>query len=236
MDPLRRDVRIGAADRLQDAVSGRAVGDVERVELGPVDDLARQHQGADVTLVGAGHLDRLVEEVEHRHRSRRLALGETRGAFEGVDGPAPDGDAAAFDVGPELVPAVGALVEQQVDQVVEALGDLRPGVNAAEAEQRVGAHLSRLASFGHQTLTEAYHHGVVLGETAGGVPQRLAQHIGGDRVGTRHVLHVDAAECPDATVIGDLCEWESLPDQSLLDRADPDYQVLIGVAARRGDE
>ena len=65
---------------------------------------------------------------------------------------------------------------------------------------------------------------------------RYTERFGGDRVGTRHVLHVDAPECPDATVIGDLCEWESLPDQSLLDRADPDYQVLIGVAARRGDE
>ncbi len=183
MDPFRRDVGIGFADGRHDLGARGAVVDEDRVAGRLVHHPLRQDEIAHVALVGTGHLERLVEEVEHRHRPGRAALGKSRRVLQGVDGGAPDGDSGGLQVGPELGPLVGRVVDQAVDAAVEEPRDLGPRVDPAEAEQRVGAHLRRFSGLRHQTLTERDHHGVVFGQAAGEIPESLGQGVGRNGVG-----------------------------------------------------
>ena len=179
----RRDVGIGQADGPHHLLARRAEGDEDRLLGGAVGHGLRQEEVAHVALVGAGDGQRLVEQVQDGHRPGLGPLGEARRVFQGVDGRSPDGDAGGLDVAVELFPAVVLAVEQAHHLAVEPAGHRRPGVDAAEAELRVGAHLRGLAGLGHQPLADADHDGVVLGELARQVPQALAHGIGRDGVG-----------------------------------------------------
>ena len=83
----------------------------------------------------------------------------------------------------ELLEGVARLVEQPAHAPVHDARHLGPRVDAAEAEQRVRAHLRRLARLRHEPLAERDHDGVVLGQRAGEVPEPLAHHVGADGVG-----------------------------------------------------
>ena len=98
MDVLRFDAGVGGEDRFHDQPPGGQVVDEDRSLRRLVDDLARQDQVAHVALVGAGDLERLVEEVEDRQGAGRGALGEARGVLEGVQRRSPDRDARRLDI------------------------------------------------------------------------------------------------------------------------------------------
>ncbi len=172
-----------ALDGVEHLGPRRAEVEQSRARRGLGDDPARHGQAAEVRLVGARHAQRRVEEVDHGHRAGRLALGEARGVLERVDRGAPHGDAALAQARAEVVEPPARIVEQAADRGVDDARDLGAGVDAAEAEQRVGAHLGRLAGLGHQAFAEANHDRVVLGERPRQVPEALAHHVGGDGVG-----------------------------------------------------
>ncbi len=145
--------------------------------------VAGQGERAHVGLVGARDREGLVEEVQHGHRAQLVALGEAGGVLQGVHRRAPDREPLLAHLLVEAGPSVVGVVQQAMDARVDELCDLGAGVDAPEAEQRVGAHLRRLAGLGHQALAQADHDGVVLGKPAREVPERLAHHVGRDRVG-----------------------------------------------------
>ena len=133
---------------------------------------------------------------------------------------------------PELGPLVALLVEHPVDAAIEEAGDLRAGIDPAEAELGVGAHLGRFPGLGHQTLAQAHHHRVVFREVSGEVPKRFGQRVGRDRVGVL-LDPVDgglvlalafgvAAEEPGAQgghrVGHDECPLEGLADKGVIGR------------------
>jgi hypothetical protein len=183
VDVLAADARIGAVDRLGDELARRAVVDEHRPLRRRERHAARHGEAAHVRLVGLRHLERRVEEVEHRHRPGGLPLGEARGVLERVDGGAPERDAPVLQPAVELLERVARLVEQAPHAAVHDAGHLRARVDAPEAEERVRAHLGGLAGLRHEPLAERHHDGVVLGERAGEVPEPLAHHVRADGVG-----------------------------------------------------
>ena len=183
VDVAPLDARVGGLHRVGHLGARGPVVEQDGGALGRLGHLARHRQAAHVRLVGLGDPQRRVEEVEDRHGAGLLALGEARGVLQGVDGGAPQGDAAVLQPAVELLEGVPLLVEEAAHPAVHGAGHLGAGVDAAEAEQRVGAHLRRLAGLGHEPLAEGDHDGVVLRQRAGQVPEPLAHDVGADGVG-----------------------------------------------------
>ena len=121
--------------------------------------------------------------MEHRHRPARLPLREAGRVLEGVDGGSPERDSSVLEPAVELLERMTGLVQQAAHAPVHHVRHLGAGVDAAVPEQRVRAHLRRLARLRHESLAEADHDRVVLGQRAGEVPEALAHDVGADRVG-----------------------------------------------------
>ena len=182
MDILGSYVGVGLPDRLHDLGPRGPEIDQDRTVRRPFDNLPRQNEVSHISLVGTGHLERLIEEVKHGHRAGRTALGKTRCVFKGVDCRAPHGDSGGLEIKPELRPLIAGIIDQPVDTAVEKAGHLRPGIDSSEAEQWIGAHFGCLSRLRHQTLAEGDHDGVVLRETARQVPECLREGVGRDRI------------------------------------------------------
>jgi len=75
---------------------------------------------------------------------------------------------------------VSGIVDEPVNAAIEIPGHLGAGIDSPEAQQGVGTHLGRFARLRHQAFAKGDHDGVVLGKTAGQVPQRLGQGVGGN--------------------------------------------------------
>ncbi len=142
--------------------------------------------------------------MQHRHRARVLALGEAGGVLERVDGRAPDGEATRLQLLAKLRPPEARLVEEPPHHAVDGARHLGPCVDATEPQQRVRAHLRRLAGLRHQAFAEAHHDGVVLGQLAREVPEAFAHHVGRDRVGG--LLHLVEDVLVDADARAELSE------------------------------
>ena len=179
----------GYAASMASITCARGVGSRARAPaVGGIGHAPGHGQRAHVRFVRPRNLQRRVEEVEDRHRPGGLAFGETRGVLQRVHRRAPERDAVVLERVVELVEGVTALVEQAPDAAIDQARNLGPGVDAAEPEQRIGAHLRRLARLGHQALAQGDHDAVVLGQRARQVPEALAHHVGADGVG--RLLHL----------------------------------------------
>ena len=183
VDVPRLDSGVSLPDGLPDQRARGAVVDEDGILFGPGHDVLGQKKAPHIALVWLADAQRLIEDVQDGHRTGGVALGEAGGVLQGVDGRAPDGDAGRPDFFVEFGPAKGRIVQQPDDPLVQPLGHLGTGIDAAEAQLRVGAHLGRLAGLGHQALAQGDHDGMVFRQLAGQVPEAFAHDIGGDGVG-----------------------------------------------------
>ncbi len=188
VDVIAADSGIGAIDRLGDSRARRAEVDQQRLLGRRLHHHLRHRDQADVSLVRARDVKRLVEQVQHGHRAAGAALREPRRVLQRVDRRAPHRDAGRLELAVEAVPPVGRVVEEPDDALVEPPGDLGPRVDPAEADLGIRAHLGRLARLRHQAFAEAHHDRVVLGELTREVPEALAHRVGRD--GVRVLLHL----------------------------------------------